>query len=77
MVGMSQPTADTAALAKVLGQDPPESFADLDQEIVDQLAATIDEAHQAQEVQLAEAIDQALRIVPWPLRRVVKKVILP
>ena len=46
-----------------------------DADLVD-LEQALQEAHARQAVALDHSIDQALRFIPWPLRIVVKKVLL-
>jgi hypothetical protein len=40
------------------------------------LAAALDDAHAHQSAALDRSIDQALRFIPWPLRVVVRKVLI-
>ncbi|WP_108667675.1 hypothetical protein [Euzebya rosea] len=70
-------SADLSALRDALGQPPPGSLATLDQAVVDDLAGLVVDARRGQESDLVQAIDDALRLVPRPLRGVVKRVILP
>ena len=69
--------ADLSTLHDALGQPPPGSLATLDQVVVDDLADLVVGARKGQEAALLQAIDDALRLVPRPLRGVVKRVILP
>lgn len=69
--------ADLAALTDALGSPPPPSLATLDQPAVDDLAEVVQAARRHQQQEMSRAIDDALRIVPRPLRRVVRKVIIP
>lgn len=69
--------ADLSALRDALGHPPPGSLATLDQAVVDDLAGLVVDARRGQESDLVQAIDDALRLVPRPLRGVVKRVILP
>lgn len=74
---MSTNSGDLDGLAEVLGAEPPAGLAVLDQTAIDDLAGLIGHARQEQEAALLKAVDDALRIVPRPLRGIVKKVILP
>jgi hypothetical protein len=69
-------SAGTDRLRAVLGDDPPASVAALDPKVVDQLAAVVEAAKARQSVSLLEAFDATLKHVPFPARKLVKKVLL-
>jgi hypothetical protein len=63
-------------LADLLGAPPPASITALPAETRDDLARVVAEARRSQAAGLQQAFEQALRHVPFPLRGVVKKVLL-
>lgn len=63
-------------LRDVLGDDPPTSVAALDPKVRDQLADIVEAAKARQSASLLEAFDATLRHVPFPARKLVKKVLL-
>lgn len=67
--------ADLAALTAFLGEEPPSSAGALEQEAVDDLVQLCRQAQADQVRQISRAIDEALRLVPRPLRGMVKRVI--
>lgn len=67
--------ADLTALAAFLHDDPPASMAALDQQVVDDLLAHALAAKEAQAEEISRAIDDSLRLVPRPLRGMVKRVL--
>ena len=75
----SRTTSGTGAddrLRDVLGDDPPASVAALRQEVRDQLADIVAAAKARQSASLLEAFDATLKHVPFPARKIVKKVLL-
>ena len=78
MPAMTDPAStDLGGLTEALGSPPPDSLATLDQGVVDDLAAMVTDARLHQQQEMARAIDDALRIIPRPLRGIVRKVIVP
>ena len=63
-------------LRELLDADPPESVTALDQPARTELATVIAEAKQRQTTSLAEAFDATLKHVPFPARKIVKKMLL-
>jgi hypothetical protein len=63
-------------LAEVLGADPPAAVAALPEADRQALVAVIDAARARQSADLAESFTRTLRHIPFPLRGVVKKVLL-
>jgi hypothetical protein len=63
-------------LRDLLGDDPPASVAALDPSVRNRLADTIAAAKQRQTESLSEAFDATLKHVPFPARKLVKKVLL-
>jgi hypothetical protein len=53
----------------------PPGIAALGPEVAERLDAMVRDAHARQRQELADALDQTLRIVPRPLRGVVRKVL--
>lgn len=66
-----------AALGRVLGNPPPASLHNLDPDLVTRLAAAVTAESRRQEQALGQAVDHALRLVPRPLRGIVRKMIQP
>ncbi len=65
-----------AALRSRLEEPLPERLWSLpDAELAD-LADALEDAHRRQSRALDRSIDQALRFLPWPLRAIVRKVLL-
>lgn len=64
-----------AALGRVLGATPPASLSDLDPALVSRLADAVAAESHRQATALTDAVDHALRLVPRPLRGIVRKVI--
>ena len=67
--------ADTE-LRTLLDADPPASVSALDETARAELVAVITEAKQRQRSGLAEAFEATLRHVPFPARKLVKKILL-
>lgn len=63
-------------LARLLGVQPPESVRGLDDAARVELAAVLRESRQRQQRGLEDAFTAALRHVPFPVRGIVKKVLL-
>jgi hypothetical protein len=63
-------------LAQVLGADPPAGVAALSDADRRALAAVITSARQKQSEDLAASFDATLKHIPFPLRGVVKKVLI-
>ncbi|MDT4936796.1 MAG: hypothetical protein QOG80_467 [Pseudonocardiales bacterium] len=63
-------------LRDLLGADPPASVAALPADIRAQLADVIADAHERQAASLAAAFEATLRHVPFPARKIVKRVLL-
>jgi hypothetical protein len=59
-----------------LGEPLPDRLWSLPDEHLSDLAAALIDAHRRQSAALDHSIDQALRFIPWPLRVVVRKVLL-
>ncbi len=68
--------ADVSALAARLGRDPPARAASLEQRILDDLVALIDEERRRRTEEDAAGISAAGRRLPWPLRRVVERTLV-
>jgi hypothetical protein len=65
------------ALRKAVGTQPPQGLVDaLDEEHVDTLAQLVTRARASQTRALERAGDDALRHVPWILRKAVEKILL-
>jgi hypothetical protein len=64
------------ALRSRLGEPLPDRLWSLPDEQLADLAAALDDAHAHQSAALDRSIDQALRFIPWPLRVVVRKVLI-
>lgn len=78
MPAMTDPaTEPLGRLSAALGTAPPPSVTELDPAVVDDLARMVQAARDEQAAAMARAVDDALRLVPRPLRGVVKRVILP
>jgi hypothetical protein len=60
----------------MLGTDPPASVAALDPAVRDRLADIVAAAKARQAADLAQAFDATLKHVPFPARKLVKKVLL-
>jgi hypothetical protein len=65
-----------ATLAALLGAEPPAGVAALPAEVRADLVSVIADARRHQAASLVEAFDAALRHVPFPVRGIVKKVLL-
>jgi hypothetical protein len=65
-----------AALRARLGEPLPDRLWSLPDDQLADLSAALADAHQRQARALDHSIDQALRFIPWPLRIVVRKVLL-
>jgi hypothetical protein len=63
-------------LRELLGAQPPKSVSALPEAAREDLAAIISEAKQRQRASLAESFDATLKNVPFPARKLVKKVLL-
>jgi hypothetical protein len=72
----SVPDALTA-LADALDADPPAALADVDPAVVRRLADAVTAEQQRQAEAADRAVDEALRVVPRPLRGVVRRIIVP
>ena len=72
------PAAERAgkSLAELLGEEPPASIAALSEADRGALAAVIAEARRKQAGDLQDAFGEALRHVPFPVRGIVRKVLL-
>lgn len=68
-----QPVAD---LTTALGAPPPASVASLDPDVLAVLTSAIDAERLRQEQALGDAVDHALRLVPRPLRGLVRRMIM-
>lgn len=66
----------TDTLRERLGAAPPDSVAALPEQARADLAAVLAEARRAQAASLAAAFEATLKHVPFPVRGVVKKVLL-
>lgn len=79
---MSEPTHDAAddaadtALLAALGAAPPPGVAALPGEVQVDLAEKVQAARRHQVAQIERALDESLRLVPRPLRGVVRKVVM-
>ena len=71
---MTDPTRET--LRAELGGSVPPFLDDLEDAEASDLAAALSEARARQTVAVEEAIDHAMRFIPWPLRGTVKKVLI-
>lgn len=65
-----------ARLRRLLAGDPPASVAALDEEHRRALADLLSESRKRQAASLEEAFTATLKFVPFPLRKIVKKVLL-
>ncbi|HEV7203609.1 MAG TPA: hypothetical protein VGN18_03305 [Jatrophihabitans sp.] len=63
-------------LRRLLAGDPPASVAALDEEHRQALADLLAESRRRQAASLEEAFTATLKFVPFPLRKIVKKVLL-
>jgi hypothetical protein len=73
---MTTPTDDAVGtLARVLGDDPPAAMSTLDPAAVTQLADAIVAERQRQHIALGQAVEDALRLVPRPVRGIVRRLI--
>jgi len=63
-------------LTRMLGAGPPAAVAALDEAVRAELATVIAEARRKQGADLQEAFAAALKHVPFPVRGIVKKVLL-
>lgn len=63
-------------LADVLGDEPPVAIAALPEADRHALVAVIEAARERQAADLAESFTRTLRHIPFPLRGVVKKVLI-
>ena len=72
-------TADEAlaSLTTALGAAPPDSTAELDPTVLTRLADAVHAEHARQDQAIGAAVDDALRLVPRPLRGIVKRIIIP
>jgi hypothetical protein len=68
--------ADLSALAARLGGDPPAGAASLEQRVLDDLVALIDQERRRRTREDAAGIGAAGRRLPWPLRKVVEGTLL-
>ncbi|CAN5495081.1 hypothetical protein BH23ACT9_BH23ACT9_04470 [soil metagenome] len=64
-------------LARVLGAEPPASLDTLDPGVLSHLTEAVLAESRRQEQALGAAVDNALRLIPRPLRGVVKRLITP
>ena len=62
-------------LAGVLGAKPPASLKAVNADDIQHLADAITAALERQQIAMATAEDQALRHVPWPLRKTLRRII--
>lgn len=62
-------------LQRLLGGPPPPSVVALGPEVVAELEAAVGEARRRQAEELVHARDNVLGALPWPLRKVVGKVL--
>ncbi len=82
VVACSAPMAPTseeavAALATLLTVDPPASLSQIEPVVVTRLTEAVAAESRRQEQEISRAVDDALRIIPRPLRGLVKKLIVP
>lgn len=63
-------------LRTMLGTDPPESVSALPPDVLADLTGVITDARRTQAADLELAFDAALKHVPFPVRAIVKKVLL-
>lgn len=68
-------TAPLDELTEVLGASPPVGLARVDDATVRRLTLAVREARQEQARALEAALDEALRHIPFPLNRAVRKVL--
>jgi hypothetical protein len=73
---MPSPLPSPASLAELLGTEPPPSVQSLPPATRARLADVLAEARAEQSRSLAAAFEAALRVLPFPVRRVVRKVVL-
>lgn len=71
------PDEALASLAKALGVPPPDSTAELDPAVLSRLADAVNTEHARQDQAIGKAVDDALRLIPRPLRGIVKRIIVP
>ena len=64
-----------AGLTAALGERPPASFADLPAETLDLLEGAVHDARRAQLAALAQSLDGALRLAPFPIRGLIRKMV--
>ncbi|WP_370325729.1 hypothetical protein [Euzebya sp.] len=75
---MSRTPADaTAQLAGVLSAAPPPSLAEVEPAVVARLAEAVRTEGHRQVQAIERAVDDALRLVPRPLRGIVKRLVRP
>ncbi|SHG06108.1 hypothetical protein SAMN05443575_1260 [Jatrophihabitans endophyticus] len=73
---MSQQSAADVRLRELLGGDPPEAVSALPEADRTALADLVADARRRQAQSLEESFDATLKHVPFPVRRIVKKVLL-
>ncbi|HEU0317674.1 MAG TPA: hypothetical protein VFR49_10120 [Solirubrobacteraceae bacterium] len=73
---MAEPHDPAQVLRSRLDDPLPDRLWSLPDDQLADLAAALDDAHAHQSAALDHSIDQALRFIPWPLRVVVRKVLL-
>ncbi|KQY10062.1 hypothetical protein ASD37_06875 [Mycobacterium sp. Root135] len=64
------------ALAETLGEEPPAAVGALPDEVLTRLAGQIEDASRRQAAAMEAGVKSALKGVPLPLRRVVRKALL-
>ena len=69
------PTTPITRLGEILRAEPPASVSELEPAVVAKLSDAIMAEHRRQEAAIEQAIDDALRIVPRPLRGIVRRIL--
>ena len=76
MVGAAMPDDPRQALRAHLDEPLPAGLWTLPDEQLADLDGALADAHEHQSTALDHSIDRALRFIPWPLRVVVRKVLI-
>lgn len=74
---MTQERTALAALARVLGQEPPPGISALDDAAIEQVVALLRHSQQRQQRQLQDALENALGYIPVLARGTVRRILFP
>ena len=72
---MTGTAAGHALLRKELRAEPPTGFASLNDAEAGHLAGLLRARRKAQLAEIEQAVNEAFKHIPWPLRRAVKKAV--